>query len=462
MAGDCDSIAIAMLKKTITLIFRQRYILILIVLVSTGIGIFLYQTVGMPKPRLKTNDNGQMGAYGPIVLQFRTLVVPTTIENYLSLEPAVQGTWTWDGNQAIFRPETAFQSGVTYTIRLLKGASDEAGHLLKADASWSVSIRAADVVYLGQTASSPELWLADGSTYDQHSLTDTGGNVQDFAVFPSGDQVVYSVTNTQGGADLWVVDRSGKTHTKLLDCGLDACLQPSVAPDETAVVFSRQSQTFPQGEIWLLDLETGKAEALYKDQRISGIDPNWSPKSRYLQFYDPDYAQIRLLDLTTNRVILIPTDQQGIGSWSPDGRYLLFTRAESSEIGLPYVRIYEANLGTGDIQPMQEADLGQVDASLPIYSPDGQSLIMAVRGLAGSANKELWLIPLDGKPNQAITNDPGASFAAYQWDPNGNRLAFQRLQLQTSQSRPQVMIWLPESGVLKTIAEDAARPQWLP
>ena len=248
----------------------------------------------------------------------------------------------------------------------------------------------------------------------------------------------------------------------MLDCGTDSCLQPSVAPDETAVLFSRQSQSFPQGEIWLIDLTTGKAEALYPDQQISGIDPNWSPQGRYLQFYDPDFAQIRVLDLTTNRVILIPTDQQAIGSWSPDGQNLLFTRAESSEIGLPYVRIYEAELATGDIQPLQEADLGQVDSSLPVYSPDGQSLIMAIRGLAGSPNKQLWLIPLNGDANQPITEDPGASFAGYKWDPNGNQLAFQRLQLQSSQSRPQVMVWLRESGELKIIAEDAARPQWLP
>jgi Tol biopolymer transport system component len=462
MADDWDSIALGMLEKLLFFLAHRRFILILVVLMSLGLVVWLYLAAGMPKPILKTSEDGQMGAYGPIILLFRSPVVASRVEDYLNLEPAVQGKWTWNGNQVLFRPETAFQIGTTYTLKLLKGASDETGRSLKADMTWSVSIRAPEIVYLGQTASMPEVWVADGSNNTQRQLTDTGGNVQDFAIYPNGDHVVYSVTNTRGGVDLWAVDRSGENQTKLLDCGNDSCLQPSVAPDETAIVFSRKSQTFPQGEIWLLDLTTAKADALYKDQQISGIDPNWSPHGSFLQFYDPDFAQIRVLDLLSNRVILIPTGQQAIGSWSPDGQTLLFTRAESSEIGLPYVRIYEANLVTGEIRPMQGMDLGQVDASLPVYSPDGQTLVMAVRGLAGSPNKQLWLIPLDGRPNQAITDDPGASFAAYRWDPNGNQLVFQRLQLQSSQSRPQVMTWLRESGEFKIVAEDAARPQWLP
>jgi len=451
-----------MLKNILSYFTHRHYLVVLAGFLTIGIVTLLYLTAGMPKPVLKMTEEGQVGAFGPVIIKFPNPVVASKVENFLRFEPAVQGVWTWNENQVSFNPDPAFQTGARYTLRLEKGARDELGHRLKADVTWTFTIRAAGIVYMGQTASSPELWLADGIHYDQRPLTDTGGKIRDFAVFPSGNQVVYSVTNAQGGADLWTVERNGKNHTRLMDCGPDTCLQPSVAPDETAVIFSRQNQIFPQGEIWLLDLTTGKAEALYKDQQISGIDPNWSPKGRYLQFYDSDYEQIRVLDLTSNRVILIPTGQQAIGSWSPDGQNLLFTRAESSEIGLPYVRIYVAELATGDIHPLMEADLGQVDASLPVYSPDGQSLVMGVRGLAGSANKQLWLIPLDGRANQPITDDPGASFAAYRWDPNGNRLVFQRLQLQSSQSRPQVMMWLRESGEFRIIAEDAARPQWLP
>ena len=451
-----------MLEKILTFITHRRYLIVLLGIISIAIVTSLYLTAGMPKPALRMTEESQVGAFGPIIIQFRNTIVASKVENFLRLEPAVKGVWTWNEKQAIFRPESAFQIGETYTLRLNKGAMDESGHSLKTEVAWTFTIRAADIVYLGQTASSPEVWLAEINNTIQRPLTETGGNVNDFAVFPSGDQVVYSATNSQGGADLWTVDRNGKNHTQLLDCGPDACIQPSVAPDETAVTFSRQNQTFLQGEIWLLDLSTGRAEALYKDQHISGIDPNWSPQGRYLQFYDTDFAQIRVLDLATNRVILIPTDQQAIGSWSPDGQNLLFTRAESSEIGLPYVRIYVADLATGNIHPLVEADLGQVDSSLPVYSPNGQSLVMAIRGLTGSANKQLWLIPLDGSANQPITDDPGASFAAYRWDPNGDRLVFQRLQLQSSQSRPQVMVWSRENGTLEVVAEDAARPQWLP
>lgn len=442
----------------------SRRVILLLVLLSSVLGMILWVNKyrGMSVPKLVRPSSGQSGAFGPVVLSFEQPGNGSRIEPYLRLEPDVAGKWSWEGNLASFRPEQAFQIGRTYTLRLLNGASDMQDRILKKDVSWNFTIRAAAVVYLGQVATNPEVWLVEPTTGTSMPLTATGGKVQDFAIYPSGEWVVFSAKNDSRGIDLWVVDRKGENAHRLLDCAIDACVQPSVAPDETTITFSRRSAKTPHGEVWMVDLETGKSEVLYVDQTISGIEPNWSPQGRYLQFYDPDYAQLRVLDLTSDRVILIPTNQQAVGSWSLDGQKLMFTRAESSEFGPAFVRVYEADLLTGDIRLVEISSLGQVDSSRPIFSPDGKSLVMALRGLMGSANKQLWLVALDGSTIQAITNDPTASFAAYNWDPNGNQLAFQRLQLETSQSRPQVMLWLRQDGMISILAEDGAWPQWLP
>lgn len=445
-----------------SLVYRRM--IILLILLTSGLGILLWADKyrGMSAPILIRPTEGQSGAFGPVVLSFDQPVNRSRIEPYLKLEPNVAGKWSWEGNQASFRPDQALTTGQTYTLRLLKGASDEQSHILKKNVSWIFTIRPAAVVFLGQVASNPEVWLAEPTNGAAMPLTATGGKVQDFAIFPSGEWVAFSAKNESGGIDLWVVDRKGENAHKLLDCGEDACVQPSVAPDETTITFSRRSEQAPQGEVWMIDPVTKKSEVLYADQTISGIEPNWSPQGRYLQFYDPEFAQLRVLDLASDRVILIPTNQQAVGSWSPDGEKLLFTRAESSEFGPPFVRVYEADLLTGDIRLVEISSLGQVDSSRPIFSPDGTSLVMALRSLAGSANKQLWLVALDGSAVQAITDDPVASFAAYVWDPNGEQLAFQRLQLESSQSRPQVMLWQRKDGTVSVLAEDAAWPQWLP
>lgn len=442
----------------------DRFVIALLAVLAVVFGALLWGggRIGMAEPELELPEAGRVGAYGPLVLKFRQPVSAAQVEAYLSLEPSVAGKWSWEANQAIFRPAAALQPGTTYTLRLRQGAMDEAGRSLKTEVAWTFSVRAADLIYLGQVNSHPEVWLADGAGTSARPLTDTGGTVRGFAPFPSGEWVVYSSANDQGGADLWMIDRYGENKRQLLDCGTDHCLQPAVAPDESAIIFSRSGETAPQGEIWTLDLVDGQSVALYPDQRVSGIEPDWSPQGRYLQFYDPQAEQIHVLDLEQGKVILIPTSQSGAGSWSPDGERLLFTRAESSEIGLPFVRVYVVELASGDIHLLEAADLGQVDSSLPEYSPDGKSLVMALRGLVSSANKQIWLIPLDGSPNQAITADESASFAACSWDPGGQVLVFQRLQLESSQSTPQVMTWQRASGAFNLVAEDAAWPQWLP
>lgn len=423
---------------------------------------WLGSQTGMPAPEITLADDGQMGAYGPFVLEFHAPVAADEFEKNIRLEPSVAGKWAWNETKVSFWPDAPFQIGQTYTLTLLKGLKDETGRSLRADESWTFTIRNPAILYLGQATTAPEIWLADEQGRDARQLTQSGGKILDFAAFPGGSQVVYSATNEQGGADLWLVDPGNGSSRKLLDCAADRCTQPAVAPDESAITFSRTREGAPLGEIWLFDMSSGESEALYKDRVVSGINPDWSPQGQYLQFYDPEFSQIHILDLKNNRVSLVPTNLQGIGSWSPDGQKLLITRSESTAIGVPYVDFYEVNLASGEVELIHPADLGQVDASRPIYTPDGTALVMALRGLVDSPNKQLWLAPLEDRDSQPITDDPGASYAAYSWDSSGTKLLFQRFQLESSQSKPQVMIWQKDTRSFIEVAQDAARPQWLP
>lgn len=434
---------------------------VFLLLVITG-AFWLGSQAGMPEPGITFADHGQMGAYGPLTLELRAPVSADEFEKNIRWEPSVAGKWVWNETKASFWPDAPFQIGQTYTLTIIKGLKDETGRSLRVDGSWPFTIRNPAILYLGQATSAPEIWLANEQGREARQFTQSGGKILDFAAFPSGSQVVYSATNEQGGADLWLVDRGGGSGRKLLDCAADLCMQPAVAPDESAITFSRIRESAPLGEIWLFDLSSGESEALYKDQVVSGIDPDWSPQGQYLQFYDPEFSRIHILDLKNNRVSLVSTNQQGIGSWSPDGQKLLITRSENTAFGVPYVEFYEVNLASGEAELIHPADLGQVDASRPIYTPDGTALAMALRGLVDSPNKQLWLAPLDGHESQPITDDPGASYAAYSWDSSGTILLFQRFQLESSQSKPQVMIWQKDTRSFIEVAQDAASPQWLP
>jgi hypothetical protein len=73
---------------------------------------------------------------------------------------------------------------------------------------------------------------------------------------------------------------NGENNRELLDCGTDSCIEPDVAPDESAITFSRLSEEMPQGEIWTIDLLTGQSAALYPNQNCewdrAGLVAAWS------------------------------------------------------------------------------------------------------------------------------------------------------------------------------------------
>jgi len=86
----------------------------------------------------------------------------------------------------------------------------------------------------------------------------------------------------------------------------------------------------------------------------------------------------------------------------------------------------------------------------------------AIHALGKLTRSHARLVQADGSGASPITDDPRASFAAYRLGPAGGRLVFQRLQLESSQSRPQVMLWNQIDGSISIVAEDGAWPQWLP
>lgn len=321
------------------------------------------------------------------------------------------------------------------------------------------------VLYLSNSHA-PELWVASVQGGTPRQMTSTGGKVFDFHVSQDGSRIAYSVQNEQKGIDLWEMDRAGNQARLLLACQADWCVNPAYSPDGGKIAYSRR-QTNLEGiepgvpRVWIFDRVQGSTDPLYTDANTGGFDPAWSPDGRYLAFFDGLSLGVRILELDSREDFLLESQAGMMGEWSPDGKQLIYLDYLSGE-ELPYVAVYLLDVDTRQARLILGGEEDPLDYSVPAWSPDGRELAVALRSLSGSPSKQLWTMRLDGSQRKEITTDQLFNHAGYHWSPDGQMLAFQRLELGASASRPQVAVWNRASGEILVLSEDAFHPRWLP
>ena len=329
----------------------------------------------------------------------------------------------------------------------------------------AVGQRGASVVYLAPSRE-PELWLDDLSGADPRKLTDTGGRVFDFAVSPNGENVAYSRYDDQGGISLWTIDRAGSAQL-LLDCGQDWCINPDYSPDGGRLAYSRRTAGVNPGSspglprVWILKLDSGKTNALYADPNVSGSEPSWSPDGNHLVFYDGLAQGLRLANLTTHEDTLLASEMGMTGEWTPDGLSLYFNKITIEETQ-GYETIYRYALSSGEQRRGLGEDAQPLDYGPVAIAPQGDWLAVGIREAGGSPARQLWLMRLDGSQRQPVTSDPLMNVGAYRWSPDGDQVAYQGLELGSSNALPFVVVWTRSNGESRLLAENASRPQWVP
>ncbi len=346
-------------------------------------------------------------------------------------------------------------AGLWLAWRLAAGGSPES----------APSERAAGLAYLAPSRQ-PELWLDDLRGGQPRRLTDTGGRVYDFAVAPDGEHLAYSRFNELGGVSLWLVDRAGRSQA-LLECGADWCINPGYSPDGARLAYARRTAGAAAGSspglprIWVMNLASGETQALTANPGISGSGPAFSPDGRRLVFYDDSSQGLRVFDLGTGNSTLLPSEAGMSGRWAPDGETLYYLKPALSE-STGYEELYRYSIRSGDSGPALGTETDLLDYAPVSFAPGGEWLVVPAREVGGSPARQLWLMRIDGSERRQLTGDPLVNAGAAQWDPHGGRVAFQSLELGGSDRLPKVMVWSQGSGEFRTVAEDAALPQWVP
>ncbi len=114
-------------------------------------------------------------------------------------------------------------------------------------------------------------------------------------------------------------------------------------------------------------------------------------------------------------------------AWSPDGRWLVFTKQWTYD---PMWQTGASELWVVELATGETKRIPGADGSSPSWSPDGRWI--AYFACTEDGNRNIWVVPTDGSESTPepvqVTFDPGGNWNP-QWSPNGRFLYFLSMRL---------------------------------
>ena len=212
------------------------------------------------------------------------------------------------------------------------------------------------VVFLSPV-DAPELWRMAVAEGEAVQLSDTGGQVYDFAVSRAGDWIAYSADNDAGGRDLWLMEpTSGESH-RLIDCAEENCVEASWSADGAYLVFARRNRT--RETVWVVNRESGAVTPLIADGAPDGHSPSWSPDGQRVAFVESQSNRIRIVDLEGGEQFRLTGDDGLMGNWSPDGQRMVFVDTATDSL-FGGVDVYIADLTTQSIAQLKLPEFDEI------------------------------------------------------------------------------------------------------
>jgi Tol biopolymer transport system component len=415
-------------------------------------------------------DADNVSTRAPLRVVFEEAMAGSSVESRLHIEPETPGTFDWQGNALLFRPDGSWSTDTCYTATLVPGAHSARGRQVLRDLTWRFCTGRPRLLYLHDLDLGHwQLFVISPGDGEPVQLTDAPGGVLDYAVSPQGTTIAYAALREDGGAVLWTVDAGGGGRRKLLACPEARCTSPTWSPDGRRIAYERRetgdiSVGSGASRIWLLDPSTGETAPIFEQTRMRGSTPRWSPVDMRLAYSDTTQEPaMRVYDLDAGTSVLIPAQSDLPSGWAPDGERLLVSTMEL--LGTQVVHhLLLVELESGELVNLSGRD-APVQDTWPAWSPSGDWIAFTRRALTGehaTLGQQLWQMRSDGSQTHLLLVEPAATFGWVTWRPDGGALAYVRRALNDSDARPELWLMELSDGEPVRLAEASTAPMWLP
>lgn len=265
------------------------------------------------------------------------------------------------------------------------------------------------------------------------------------------DRIVFARRDgrTSKTFDLWIMNTKGRELRRLTTYDDRDEFQPAASPDGRYVTYVRAGEK--QGErpnpqlsdVYVLDLETGREQAIAKDPDPSVMEyrPAWSPDGTTIVFSrevplkptspginpEVDIYGVRISEASDGGAEFLHVSEQfplvdgptieNFPAWSPDGKKLAYV--DTGDLG--------QNVWEIDLQSKQRTrrTVGYLNGS-PAWGP-------ALVFQAYEGDLDLWQVTPSGNKKVFDTDDAHERFAA--WSANGKWIAYASVPVATCDGR---------------------------
>jgi tricorn protease len=213
-----------------------------------------------------------------------------------------------------------------------------------------------------------DILIADDFLSGRNELKDASQNIGSFDVSPDGERLVFGARG-----DVFTVPyKTGITRNLTHSSGAHD-RDVAWSPDGKYIAYI--SDISGEFEIYLMKQDGSEpAVQLSKDADTYKYAVKWSPDSKKLLWADK-MLRLQYLDIDTKQVTLVEKSniwEYSDYDWSPDNKWITFTRPAKNDFGI--ICIY--NIETGQTTEITD---GFYDSGGPVFSRDGKYLFFVSR-----------------------------------------------------------------------------------